>query len=117
MKCVTRSTGSSALNGIATCISTQTSVARVSRSGSHDQQSQADMNTIHNARITMFATLLNTMAGSSFTVGVAAPIAASFFYNPVGAHLTNVLGGVAFWLILAILLHIAAQRVLGGLRE
>ena len=35
------------------------------------------MHTVHNARIQLLATLLNTMAGTSFTVGVvAAPIAA-----------------------------------------
>jgi hypothetical protein len=37
------------------------------------------MHTVHNARITLLATLLNTMAGASFAVGVAAPIAAAFF--------------------------------------
>ena len=75
------------------------------------------MNAIHNARITLLATLLNTMAWSSFTVGVAAPIAAAFFYNPAGARLTNVVGGVATWLIIAIVLHVLAQRVLGELRQ
>jgi hypothetical protein len=34
---------------------------------------------IHNARIQLLATLLNTMAGTSFTVGIAAPIAAGIF--------------------------------------
>jgi hypothetical protein len=36
------------------------------------------VNTIHNARMQLLANLLNTMAGSSFTVGVAAPIAAAW---------------------------------------
>ena len=36
------------------------------------------MHTIHNARIQLLSTLLNTMAGASFAVGVAAPIAAAF---------------------------------------
>jgi hypothetical protein len=75
------------------------------------------MNAIHNARITLLATLLNTMAGSSFTVGIAAPIAAAFFYNPAAARLTNVVAGVAIWLIIAIVLHVLAQRVLGELRQ
>lgn len=37
------------------------------------------MHLVHNARVTLFATILNTMAGSSYTVGVAAPIATTFF--------------------------------------
>jgi hypothetical protein len=37
------------------------------------------MHTVHNARVQLIATLLNTMAGSSFTVGVVAPIAAAIF--------------------------------------
>jgi hypothetical protein len=75
------------------------------------------MNTVHNARVTLFASLLNTMAGSSYTVGVAAPIAAAFFYNPAGLTRTAIFGGAAIWLIVTVVLHIAAQRVLGGLRE
>jgi hypothetical protein len=39
------------------------------------------MHTVHNARIQLLATLLNTMAGTSFTVGIAAPIAAGIFYG------------------------------------
>jgi hypothetical protein len=68
------------------------------------------MHTIHNARVTLFANLLNTMAGSSFTVGVAAPIAAVFFYNPAGLTRTAAFGGAAVWLLAAVALHIAAQR-------
>jgi hypothetical protein len=74
------------------------------------------MHTVHNARITLLANLLNTMAGSSFTVGVAAPIAAAFFYNSAGLRLTSVATGVAIWMIIAATLHIGAQRVLGRLR-
>ncbi len=50
---------------------------------------------IHNARVTLFASLLNTMAGSSFTVGVVAPIAATFFYSPSGLRLSLVVIGVS----------------------
>jgi hypothetical protein len=57
------------------------------------------------------------MAGSSFTVGVAAPIAAAIFYNPAGARITNVAAGVAIWLIIAVMLHLLAHRVLGELRK
>jgi Na+/pantothenate symporter len=71
---------------------------------------------VHNARITLFANLLNTMAGSSFTVGVVAPIAAVFFYNPAGLTRATVFAGAAVWFIATVVLHVAAQRVLGGLQ-
>jgi hypothetical protein len=74
------------------------------------------MHTVHNARVTLFANLLNAMAGSSFTVGVAAPIAAAFFYSPAGLTRAVVFGDGAIWLLVTVALHIAAQRVLGGLR-
>ena len=75
------------------------------------------MHTVHNARVTLLANLLNTMAGSSFTVGVAAPIAAAFFYNPAGLRLIAVFIGASVWIVIAIVLHLLAQRVLGGLRQ
>ena len=71
---------------------------------------------IHNERTKLFANLLNTMAGSSYTVGVAAPLAAAFFYNPAGLAPRAIFGGAAIWLFASIVLHIGAQRVLGGLR-
>jgi hypothetical protein len=49
------------------------------------------MHTVHNARIQLLATLLNTMAGT-FTVGIAAPIAAGIFHGqaiPQGAGLSQ----------------------------
>ena len=74
---------------------------------------------IHNERVKLLAALLNTMAGSSFTVGVAAPVAAAFFYSagPANLRLPAVVAGATAWLVIASVLHIAAQRVLGGLRE
>ena len=75
------------------------------------------MHIVHNARITLLANLLNAMAGSSFTVGVAAPIAATFFYNPARLGLTTVLIGVAAWIAVAAVLHVLAQFFVGGLRQ
>ena len=75
------------------------------------------MHTVHNARVQLLANLLNTMAGSSFTVGVAAPIAAALFYNPAGLRLIAVFIGVGVWIVIAIVLHLLAQRVLGRLRQ
>lgn len=74
-------------------------------------------NVIHNARVTLLANLLNTMAGSSFTVGVAAPVAAAFFYNSGGLRPAAVAIGAGIWIIIAVVLHVLAQRVLGRLRE
>jgi hypothetical protein len=74
------------------------------------------MHAVHNARIQLLATLLNTMAGTCFTVGIAAPIAAVFFYGAASVPLRAVMSGVLFWLLIAATLHGVAQRVLGGLR-
>jgi VIT1/CCC1 family predicted Fe2+/Mn2+ transporter len=43
------------------------------------------MDAIHNARIVLFTNLLNTMAGSSFVIGVLTPVAAVFFYSAAPA--------------------------------
>jgi hypothetical protein len=64
------------------------------------------MNAIHNARVQLLATLLNTMAGSSFTVGVAAPIAASIFYGTTALPIGLIAVGVSIWLTIALMLHI-----------
>ena len=69
----------------------------------------------HNERIKAFATLLNTMAGSCFTVGVIAPIAAEMFYKMPGMQPLKVLLGGIIWLTVAGLLHLAVQAVLKGL--
>jgi hypothetical protein len=77
------------------------------------------MHAIHNARIQLLATLLNTMAGTCFTVGIAAPIAAVFFYSaaPAGLRLVSIVLGIVFWLAAAVMLHLAGRMVLGGLRQ
>ena len=75
------------------------------------------MHAVHNARIMLLANLLNGMAGSSFTVGVAAPIVAAFFYTPAGLHPLSVALEAIVWIVIAGVLHVLAQRVLGRLRE
>jgi hypothetical protein len=75
------------------------------------------MHTVFNARIQLFATLLNTMAGASFAVGVAAPIAAAFFYSSVTVPVHSVVIGAIIWLSAAAALHAFAQITLGGLRS
>jgi hypothetical protein len=66
--------------------------------------------------LVLLATLLNTMANASFTVGVAAPVAASVFYGqtfPVHA----ITAAAVFWGTLTLILHAVGQFVLGGLRR
>jgi uncharacterized membrane protein len=74
------------------------------------------MNLVHNERIRLLASLLNTMAGSSFTVGVAAPVAASFFYGVASLPISAIVIDVVFWLSIAAVLHSLAQYLLGALR-
>jgi hypothetical protein len=73
------------------------------------------MHTVHNARIQLLATLLNTMAATSFTVGIAAPIAAGIFYGQ-GIPLHAVEIGAILWAVPVVFLHGVAQIVLRGLR-
>lgn len=77
------------------------------------------MSLIHNERVKLLANVLNGAATSSFAVGVLAPIAAAF-YSVAGTprvSLVSIIAGAVIWLLLAIALHLAARRVLGGLRE
>jgi hypothetical protein len=72
---------------------------------------------VRNERLKLLASLLNTMAGTSVAVGVAAPIAAAFFYGggiAPSVHAVEI--GVIVWAATALVLHGAAQVVLGGLR-
>ncbi len=68
-------------------------------------------------RVKLFATLLNTMAGSSFTLGVIAPIAAAFFYQTPNLPVLKVLLGSVIWTTVVMLLHLFAQAMLGSLRQ
>jgi multisubunit Na+/H+ antiporter MnhG subunit len=77
------------------------------------------MTLIHNERTKLLAGALNTAATSCFTIGVLAPMAAAFYNvkadNPVSIGL--VVAGLVVWLFAAVVLHIAARRVLGELKE
>jgi hypothetical protein len=75
------------------------------------------MHTVHNARIQLLATLLNTMAGTSYAIGVAAPTAATFFYGGAGIPVHSIVIGAIIWLGAASALHAIAQITLGGLRS
>ena len=77
------------------------------------------MSLTHNERTKLTATYLNTAAGSLFTAGVVAPIAAAVFgvTGPAGHVPTLTLGlGALIFLCASIALHAAARYVLKGLR-
>jgi hypothetical protein len=77
------------------------------------------MSLIHNERTKLLASALNAAAGSSFAVGVLAPIAASFYNvsGTSGVALWTIIIGVVIWFFTAAALHLAARRILGGLKE
>ena len=74
--------------------------------------------TVYNERVKLLATALNNAAVSSFTVGVAAPLAA-VFYNFGGTRVAALWMaiGVSIWLLAAVALHLVARLVLGGLDD
>jgi hypothetical protein len=77
------------------------------------------MSLIHNEKTKLLATALNAAAGSCFTVGVLAPMAAAF-YNlkaSAGPSLATIIIGAVVWLSSSAALHLAARHVLGGLKE
>jgi hypothetical protein len=78
------------------------------------------MSLIENERTKLFATALNTSATSCVTVGLFTPLAA-LLYNLGGAReaigFGTVVIGFGLWLSAAAILHLAARRVLGGLKE
>jgi hypothetical protein len=77
------------------------------------------MSLIHNERTKLLATALNAAAGTSFTVGVLAPIAAAFYNVSAtsGVALPTIMIGVIVWFFAAGALHLAARYVLRGLKE
>jgi hypothetical protein len=76
-------------------------------------------NIVYNERTKLLATALNAAAGSSFAVGVLAPIAVAFYSvrGSSGISLRTIILGVVIWLFSAAALHLAARHVLGGLKE
>lgn len=73
---------------------------------------------VFNERLKLTAMTLNTAASSSLTVGVLAPLAASF-YDFGGSRLvpvTTLIFGTALWICGVVALHIMARMVLGALR-
>lgn len=77
------------------------------------------MSLVHNERLKLTASYLNSGAGACFAAGVVAPFAAiTFGFSAVGSAstLTFVLG-VATFLVASAGLHAAARYLRKGLRE
>ena len=73
---------------------------------------------VHNERTKLLALALNTASTSAFTVGVLAPVAAAFYnFSLPGLPLHFLVVGAALWILLAVVLHLLARRLLGELRE
>ena len=71
---------------------------------------------IHNEWVRLRATLLNTMAGSCFTVGVFTSIAASVLkVAPAEIGFWRLSISAGCWLFAALVLHWRASRSLGSL--
>ena len=75
------------------------------------------VNLIHNERTKLLALALNAAATSAFTVGVLAPVAATFYdLGPSREAPKTVILGAGLWIGAAVMLHLAARRVLGWLK-
>jgi len=73
---------------------------------------------IHNERVKLRATAINTMTTSCFAIGVLAPVATSF-YNLISDRVPvhTVVIGIVFWFGVALWLHRQATTVLESLKE
>ncbi len=69
------------------------------------------MHTVHNARVTLLANLLNTVAVAFIVTGFVAPAVTGQLQ--VAGRVLVILG----WAALGVVLHVAAQLVLGILRQ
>ena len=75
------------------------------------------MSLIHNERVKLLALAFNTAATSAFTVGVLAPVAATFYdLGPSRDAPRTVVLGAFLWIAASVMLHLAGRRVLGWLK-
>lgn len=78
---------------------------------------RSPVNLVHNERVKLLATLLNTVAAATFVVGALTPFAAALILG--NGAMVSVRGAVVgiCWIVACAMLHGAARLVLGGLRE
>lgn len=74
-------------------------------------------NLVHNEQVKLLATLLNTVAAASATIGVLSPFSATILSG--GNATLSLRNGIyaIFWLTLCALIHLTARQVLKGLKE
>ena len=74
---------------------------------------------IHNERVKLTATWVNTIAAATIVAGVIAPIAAIVFGLPASGALSTASFELATlaWLFLGAILHLIARYLLGSLQE
>ena len=74
---------------------------------------------IHNERVRLTATWVNTVAAATIVTGVIAPIAAIVFGLSMSGTLskTSFLLATLAWLLLGAILHLTARYILGSLQE
>lgn len=75
------------------------------------------MNLAHNERVKLLASYLNTAAAAAVVVGLFTPFSGAIFRGEDVILTARGAALFAFWTAFSLLLHGAAQRVLGGLRE
>jgi ABC-type Co2+ transport system permease subunit len=77
------------------------------------------MSLIHNERTKLLANALDRASTTCFTVGIVTP-AAGYLYNVSGFRAATgiavLVAGLIGWFVAAVLLHLAARRVLGSLK-
>ena len=75
------------------------------------------MSLIHNERTKLLALAFNSAATSAFTIGVLAPVAATFYELGTSRQPPEaVILGAFLWIGASVVLHLAARRVLGWLK-
>ncbi len=74
---------------------------------------------IHNERVKLTATWVNTLAAATIITGVIAPIVAVVFGLPAGGSLplTGFLVATAAWLSTGVILDATARHIIGSLRQ
>jgi dipeptide/tripeptide permease len=77
------------------------------------------MSLVHNERTKLTATWLNALAAATVVTGVIAPLVAIVFGIPTSGKVSSVVFILAtfVWLVLGVILHMLARRILGRLRE
>jgi hypothetical protein len=76
------------------------------------------MSLIHNERLKLTATLLNTLAAATVVTGVIAPLAAVVLGVQAAGRVSTAIFVLAatIWFLFGPTLHFSARYVLGGLR-